>query len=401
MTNSSIKRVRSRLLLPPDKVYLDGNSLGPLTSEASEHLFEVIAQQWGQDLVAGWNKHDWIELPRTVGDQIAPIIGAHYGNVICCDSLSINLFKALSAALEINNTRTRITVEAHQFPTDNYIASGLARLMGPDRCQVNAIDISKLTADDLSNTAVLALSHVDYKTGTLRDMPGITALAQEAGALVVWDLAHSAGVVDLSLEASKVDFAVGCTYKFLNGGPGAPGFLFARAEHQCAQNPIPGWMGHARIFDFEPEYEPAKGIQRFLTGTQSVIALSAVAGALKLFEDVKVQDLREASLSLTRTFIERWKRSPVHTASALLTPENDSQRGSHVSLALDDAFPISQALIDDGIIIDYREPNIVRFGFSPLYNTNADVERAMSALEAIVTSRRYQAPQYQVKSTVT
>jgi kynureninase len=232
-------------------------------------------------------------------------------------------------------------------------------------------------------------------------MPGITALAQEAGALVVWDLAHSAGVIDLSLEASKVDFAVGCTYKFLNGGPGAPGFLFARAEHQCAQNPIPGWMGHARIFDFEPEYEPAKGIQRFLTGTQSVIALSAVAGALKLFEDVKVQDLREASLSLTRTFIERWKRSPVHTASALLTPENDSQRGSHVSLALDDAFPISQALIDDGIIIDYREPNIVRFGFSPLYNTNADVERAMSALEAIVTSRRYQAPQYQVKSTVT
>ena len=401
MTNSSIKRVRSRLLLPPDKVYLDGNSLGPLTSEASEHLFEVIAQQWGQDLVAGWNKHDWIELPRTVGDQIAPIIGAHYGNVICCYSLSINLFKALSAALEINNTRTRITVEAHQFPTDNYIASGLARLMGPDRCQVNAIDISKLTADDLSNTAVLALSHVDYKTGTLRDMPGITALAQEAGALVVWDLAHSAGVVDLSLEASKVDFAVGCTYKFLNGGPGAPGFLFARAEHQCAQNPIPGWMGHARIFDFEPEYEPAKGIQRFLTGTQSVIALSAVAGALKLFEDVKVQDLREASLSLTRTFIERWKRSPVHTASALLTPENDSQRGSHVSLALDDAFPISHALIDDGIIIDYREPNIVRFGFSPLYNTNADVERAMSAIEAIVTSRRYQAPQYQVKSTVT
>ena len=401
MTNSSIKRVRSRLLLPPEKVYLDGNSLGPLTSEASEHLFEVIAQQWGQDLVAGWNKHGWIELPRTVGDQIAPIIGAHYGNVICCDSLSINLFKALSAALEINNTRTRITVEAHQFPTDNYIASGLARLMGPDRCQVNAIDISKLTADDLSNTAVLALSHVDYKTGTLRDMPGITALAQEAGALVVWDLAHSAGVIDLSLEASKVDFAVGCTYKFLNGGPGAPGFLFARAEHQCAQNPIPGWMGHARIFDFEPEYEPAKGIQRFLTGTQSVIALSAVAGALKLFEDVKVQDLREASLSLTRTFIERWKRSPVHTASALLTPENDSQRGSHVSLALDDAFPISQALIEDGIIIDYREPNIVRFGFSPLYNTNADVERAMSALEAIVTSRRYQAPQYQVKSTVT
>ena len=401
MTNSSIKRVRSRLLLPSEKVYLDGNSLGPLTSEASEHLFEVISQQWGQDLVAGWNKHDWIELPRTVGDQIAPIIGAHYGNVICCDSLSINLFKALSAALEINNTRTRITVEAHQFPTDNYIASGLARLMGPDRCQVNAIDISKLTADDLSNTAVLALSHVDYKTGTLRDMPGITALAQEAGALVVWDLAHSAGVIDLSLEASKVDFAVGCTYKFLNGGPGAPGFLFARAEHQCAQNPIPGWMGHARIFDFEPEYEPAKGIQRFLTGTQSVIALSAVAGALKLFEDVKVQDLREASLSLTRTFIERWKRSPLSATSTLLTPENDSQRGSHVSLALDDAFPISQALIDDGIIIDYREPNIVRFGFAPLYNTNADTERAMSALEAIVASRRYEAPKYQVKSTVT
>jgi kynureninase len=401
MTNPSIERVRSRFLLPTDKVYLDGNSLGPLTSEASEHLIEAISQQWGQDLVAAWNKHGWIDLPQTVGNQIAPIIGAHRGNVICCDSLSVNLFKALSAALEINSTRTRITVEAHQFPTDNYIASGLARLMGPDRCQINAIDISKLTTDDLSDTAVLALSHVDYKTGTLRDMPGITALAQEAGALIVWDLAHSAGVVDLSLESSNVDFAVGCTYKFLNGGPGAPGFLFARAQHQSAQNPIPGWMGHARIFDFEPEYEPAKGIQRFLTGTQSVIALSAVAGALTLFEDVKVRDLREASLSLTRAFIERWKRSPLSTVSVLLTPENDRQRGSHVSLALDDAFPISQALIDDGIIIDYREPNIVRFGFAPLYNTDADTERAMSALEAIVASKRYEAPKYQVKSTVT
>ena len=211
MTNPSIERVRSRFLLPTDKVYLDGNSLGPLTSEASEHLIEAISQQWGQDLVAAWNKHGWIDLPQTVGNQIAPIIGAHRGNVICCDSLSVNLFKALSAALEINNTRTRITVEAHQFPTDNYIASGLARLMGADRCQVKATDISKLTADDLSDTAVLALSHVDYKTGTLRDMPGITALAQEAGALVVWDLAHSAGVVELSLESAKVDFAVGCT----------------------------------------------------------------------------------------------------------------------------------------------------------------------------------------------
>ena len=401
MTNPSIERVRSRFLLPNDKVYLDGNSLGPLTSEASEHLIEAISQQWGQDLVAAWNKHGWIDLPQTVGNQIAPIIGAHRGNVICCDSLSVNLFKALSAALEINNTRTRITVEAHQFPTDNYIASGLARLMGADRCQVKATDISKLTADDLSDTAVLALSHVDYKTGTLRDMPGITALAQEAGALVVWDLAHSAGVVELSLESSNVDFAVGCTYKFLNGGPGAPGFLFARAEHQCAQNPIPGWMGHARILDFEPQYEPAKGIQRFLTGTQSVIALSAVAGALTLFEDVNVRDLRDASLSLTRAFIERWKRSPLSATSTLLTPENDSQRGSHVSLALDDAFPISQALIDDGIIIDYREPNIVRFGFAPLYNTDADTERAMSALEAIIASKRYEAPKYQVKSTVT
>mgnify|MGYP001576139055 FL=1 len=401
MSNPSIERVRSRLLLPTDKVYLDGNSLGPLTSEASEHLAEMISQQWGQDLVTAWNKHGWIDLPQTVGNQIAPIIGAHRGNVICCDSLSVNLFKALSAALEINNTRTRITVEAHQFPTDNYIASGLARLMGADRCQVEATDISRLTADDLTDTAVLALSHVDYKTGTLRDMPGITALAQEAGALIVWDLAHSAGVVDLSLESSKVDFAVGCTYKFLNGGPGAPGFLFARAEHQSAQNPIPGWMGHARVFDFEPHYEPATGIQRFLTGTQSVIALSAVAGALRLFDDVNVRDLRDASLSLTRAFIDRWKRSPLSSVSVLLTPENDSQRGSHVSLALDDAFPISQALIDDGIIIDYREPNIVRFGFAPLYNTNADTERAISALEAIVASRRYEAPKYQVKSTVT
>lgn len=402
MSTIDFDYLRSLFHLPDNTVYLDGNSLGALPYTAKTRLSEVISHEWADELVSGWNTKQWIDLPLSVGEQIAPIIGANPGTVICCDSLSINLFKALAASLEINAGRNLVVLEKGQFPTDSYIADGLSRLLGADRCQTQSVDISALTPDALSHSAVLLLSHVDYKSGSLRDMGTITKMAQSAGCLVIWDLAHSAGVIDMDLEASQVDFAVGCTYKFLNGGPGAPGFLYAAERHQDAQNPLPGWMGHARLFDFEAEYEAAPGIKRFLTGTQSVIALSAVRASLSLFDGLAMRDVRTQSLALTRHFMTLWQQnSALQTHSVLVTPTDDAQRGSQVSLALDSAFPVSQALIADGVIVDFREPNIVRFGFSPLYNTFSDAERAIEALEAVLVSERYRLPEFQVRSTVT
>ena len=402
MSTIDFDYLRSLFHLPDNTVYLDGNSLGALPYTAKTRLSEVIAREWADELVSGWNTKQWIDLPLSVGEQIAPIIGANPGTVICCDSLSINLFKALVACLEINAGRNLVVLEKGQFPTDSYIADGLSRLLGADRCQTQSVDISALTPDALSHSAVLLLSHVDYKSGSLRDMGTITKMAQSAGCLVIWDLAHSAGVIDMDLEASQVDFAVGCTYKFLNGGPGAPGFLYAAERHQEAQNPLPGWMGHARLFDFEAEYEAAPGIKRFLTGTQSVIALSAVRASLSLFDGLAMRDVRTQSLALTRHFMTLWLQSTaLQTHSVLVTPTDDAQRGSQVSLALDSAFPVSQALIADGVIVDFREPNIVRFGFSPLYNTFSDAERAIMALETVLVSERYRLPEFQIRSTVT
>ena len=394
--------LRARFHLPDGKVYLDGNSLGVLPRHTETRLQEVISTEWADELVSGWNTKQWIDLPLRVGDQIAPIIGASPGTVVCCDSLSINLFKALIACLEVNEGRSLITLEDGQFPTDSYIADGLSQLLGTDRCRTQAVDIAALTPDILSDSAVLLLSHVDYKSGALRDMSAITQMAQSVGCLVIWDLAHSAGVIDMDLEASQVDFAVGCTYKFLNGGPGAPGFLYVAERHQKAQNPLPGWMGHARLFDFEAKYEAAPGIKRFLTGTQSVLALSAVSASLSVFEGLTMQDIRTRSLALTGHFITRWEQSSVlQSHAALVTPVDDAQRGSQVSLALDHAFPVSQALIADGVIVDFREPNIIRFGFSPLYNTFSDSEQAIQSLEAVLASERYRLPQFQIRSTVT
>ena len=402
MSVVNFDKLRSRFHLPEGKVYLDGNSLGALPRYTEERLREVISTEWADELVSGWNTKAWIDLPLSIGEQIAPIIGAASGTVVCCDSLSINLFKALTACLELNEGRSLITLENGQFPTDSYIADGLSRLLGADRCRTKAVDIAALTPETLSESAALLLSHVDYKSGALRDMDAITAMAQSVGCLVIWDLAHSAGAIDMGLEASQVDFAVGCTYKFLNGGPGAPGFLYVAERHQEVHNPLPGWMGHARLFDFEAKYEAAPGIKRFLTGTQSVLALGAVSASLSVFEGLTMQDIRTRSLALTGHFITRWEQSSVlQSHAALVTPIDDAQRGSQVSLALESAFPVSQALIADGVIVDFREPNIVRFGFSPLYNTFSDADRAIASLEAVLTSERHRLPQFQIRSTVT
>ena len=397
----TLASLRQNFVLPVEKIYLDGNSLGPLSHKVSDQLAIVTNEQWAEDLISSWNTHQWIDLPLSVGNQLAPILGAQPGEVICCDNLSINLFKCLAAALELNTPRRKILTEAHHFPTDNYIAQGLSQLLGESRCEVQTAAIEDLDRIDLQDVAVVSLSHVNFKTGELRDLPRITQQAHEAGCLIVWDLAHSAGVVDMSLTESQVDMAVGCTYKFLNAGPGAPGFLFMARRHQHVGVALQGWMGHADGFAFESRYRPASGIARFLTGTQSVLAMAAVAAALDIFESVSISDIRHKSLALTDHFLDHLASSEWTRKLEMLTPRDHASRGSQVSLAIDHAYPVSQALIDRGVIVDFREPNIVRFGFSPLYNQFSEAERAAQILSAILKNEWFLEPAYNQRPKVT
>lgn len=393
--------VRHQFVLPTEKIYLDGNSLGPLSHEVREHLGRVANEQWADDLISGWNKHKWIDLPLTVGNQLAPLLGAQPGEVLCCDNLSINLFKCLAAALELKAPRRKILTEAQHFPTDNYIAQGLSQFLGGSRCEVQSVAIADLNQTELHDVAVISLSHVNFKTGELRDIQRITQRAHEAGCLIVWDLAHSAGVVDIDLSQHDVDMAVGCTYKFLNAGPGAPGFLFMAEQHQHANVVLQGWMGHADGFAFESLYRPASGISRFLTGTQSVLAMAAVAASLGIFTSISMSDIRRKSLALTDHFLSHLTACEWTSHIETLTPRDHATRGSQVSLRMEHGYPVSQALIDHGVIVDFREPDIVRFGFSPLYNQFSEAERAVRVLADILEHERFRNPIYAQRHQVT
>ena len=393
--------LRQQFALSAEKIYLDGNSLGPLNRNVSEHLARVTTEQWGEDLISGWNSHKWIDLPLTVGNQLAPILGARSGEVLCCDNLSINLFKCLAAALELNAPRRKILTETHHFPTDNYIAQGLSQLLGDSRCEVQTAAIEDLDRIDLQNVAVVSLSHVNFKTGELRDLPGITQQAHDAGCLIVWDLAHSAGVMEIDLSSHNVDMAVGCTYKFLNSGPGAPGFLFIAERHQHAHNVLPGWMGHKDLFAFDPDYRPAVGIRRFLTGTQSVLAMSAVAASLEIFSTATMSQIRNKSLALTDHFLSQLSAHQATQGLEVLTPLDHNSRGSQISLRMAPGYEVSQALIDNGVVVDFREPDIVRFGFSPLYNQFSEAERGVKTLADILVAEQFRDPAYSARQKVT
>jgi kynureninase len=399
--HEALATIRAGFCLSPERVYLDGNSLGALHNIVRRRVDTVVGEQWGKDLIAGWNDHDWINQPSTVGNRIGQLVGADPGEVLCCDNLSINLFKCLTAALELNAPRTRIITEAGHFPTDNYMAEGVTQLLGPERCQVEAFPVEALSTLDFNDVAALSLSHVNFRSGTLRDLPNITARAQAAGALVIWDLAHSAGVLETALNRHNVDMAVGCTYKFLNGGPGSPGFLYIAKRHQHASNPLPGWMGHADRFAFEPSYRPAPGISRFLTGTQSVIAMAAAEAALSIFESTDIATLRQHSLMLTQYLMDQLANHPVTRDIQCLTPYPAHERGSQVSLRLEEGFPVSQALIDRGVIVDFREPDIIRFGIAPLYNQLSDIDRAVTTLADILKSGIYREERFSKRGTVT
>ncbi|GHD27487.1 kynureninase [Parahalioglobus pacificus] len=394
--------LRAQFDLPAGVTYLDGNSLGALPRAVREALNQTVDTEWGSDLIASWNKHRWIDLPVTVGEAIAPLVGAAPGQLVCCDSISVNLFKLLATALALRPGRRVILSQGDNFPTDLYMAQGLESLLGQQRCELRTASSDGLLEALDSDVAVMMLTEVNFRTGEKHDMRALTQAAHDAGALVLWDLAHSAGAMPVALDACNVDMAVGCGYKFFNGGPGAPAFLYLAKRHQNAvQQPLTGWMGHRNGFEFSPQYTPGVGVSQYLGGTPGVLGMRALQAALSLFESVSMSAVRDKSLALTETFMARVAEQPSLVAFKCLTPVSPEQRGSQVSLAHPEAFAISQALIDRGIIVDFRAPDIVRFGFAPLYNRFADVAKAVSVLEDVMESRHYEDPKYQVRAKVT
>lgn len=393
---------RQRFQLPADLIYLDGNSLGALPVAVGDVMAEVVAQEWGAGLIRSWNERSWIALPTTVGEKIAPLLGAGPGQVIAADSTSVNLFKLLSAALSLNPGRRVVLSATGNFPTDLYVAQGLGQLLGTDRCELRRVADDDIRAALGEDVAVLMLTQVDFRSGRLWDLEQVTDWAHEAGALVLWDLAHSAGAVELALDACRVDMAVGCGYKFLNGGPGAPAFAYVATRHQAQlEQPLSGWMGHAQPFAFAPDYQGATGISRLLCGTPPVLAMRALDVALDVWCDVSLVDVRNKSVALAELLIEQVQSSEALAALQLISPTNAEQRGSQVSFAHRDGFAIMQALIAAGVIGDFREPDVLRFGLTPLYLRYVDVFDAVARLEQIVADDVYLAAEFQHRGTVT
>ena len=393
--------LRERFDLPKGKVYLDGNSLGALPKGVPGTVSNVLKHQWGHDLISSWNRHDWIDLPRRVGEKIARLTGAAPGQVVCADSISVNLFKLLATALALRPGRTVILSETGNFPTDLYVGEGLAGLLGPDRCTLRHVPGDSILSALDESVAVLMLTHVNFRDGRMHDMQQMTRGAKERGALVLWDRAHSAGAMPVELDACGADLAVGCGYKYLNGGPGAPAFLYVAERHQNqVGQPLSGWMGHRKPFDFEPSYEPAQGIERYLAGTPGILGMAALDSALEAFEGVSTEDLRRKSVALTQAFIDTVLELNLPDLR-LLTPREPEQRGSHVSLAHPHGYAIAQTLIDRGVIVDFRAPDIIRFGFAPLYNRFMDAGKACQAMAEIVSEKTYLDPRYSQRSKVT
>jgi kynureninase len=392
--------LRGRFSLPGGVIYLDGNSLGALPVGLAERLDRVIRHEWGNRLIRSWNEANWYELPLRVGDRIAPLLGVGAGEVVVGDSTSVSLFRVLAAAAQLRPDRQVVVTERGNFPTDLYILDGLRQLM--PHLEVRFWNESEPLVNSLRGAAVLMLTHVDYRTGRIRDMRSLSAAAHEAGALTVWDLSHSTGILDLDIDRDGADFAVGCGYKYLNGGPGAPSFTWvAPALVDVASQPLSGWFGHKDPFAFVPGFEAASGIQRFLTGTQQVLSLASLDEALNVWEDVSMHDVRKKSIAQTDRFIAGVERECDGRGLALLSPRNSEVRGGQVSFEHEEGYRVMQALISRGVIGDFRAPNVLRFGFSPLYVSFADIDRAVDILAEIMRSESWKQPQFAAKQTVT
>ena len=362
--------LRSRFDIPEGTLYFDGNSLGPLTFRSREVLHRTIEFEWRERLIRSWNE-DWLAMPARVGNLIAPIIGAAQDTVICADNTSINLHKALMAAVALRADRSEIVVDINNFPTDIYIAQSVAI---QHNMKLVAVPADEIVGAINANTAVVTATHVDYRSANILDVEGITKAAHAHGALVVWDLAHTAGAVPFQAAALDVDFAVGCGYKYLNGGPGAPAFIYV-APRLLAESgqPLQGWWGHADPFEFEVGYRPAEGISRFLTGTANVLSMKSLEAALEVFGSVSLENLREKSVSLTSLFVSLFDEHLAPAGFTLGSPRDPESRGSHVALGFEGGKALVEAMATEGIIADFRPPNLMRFGFAPLYNTHEEV----------------------------
>lgn len=394
-----LAQYRAQFNIPAGTIYLDGNSLGVLPKTTPQRLHQVIHQQWGEDLISSWNTHQWIDMPLTVGAKIAKVIGANAEQVVCCDSISVNLFKALAAAIRIqqraDSGRTQIISTADNFPTDLYMVQGLQELLGQHQCELVLVSEAELEHSINSATAAVLVTEVNFRSGRRLNLQQLTQHAHDQGALVIADLAHSAGAVPLAITAWEIDFAVGCTYKYLNGGPGAPAFIYVAAPHlKAVQQPLQGWMGHARPFAFEANYEAAEGIQAYLSGTPSILALAAVDSALDIFADVDMKQVHAKAIALADLFDDLLEQFQLHTHFARLTPHAPEVRGSQLSYSHPDAYAICQALIARGVIADFRAPSYLRLGFTPLYLSFEDIWNAVEQLAEVLQQEEHLDPKW-------
>ncbi|WP_454253326.1 kynureninase [Pseudomonas sp. Marseille-Q7302] len=398
--------LRHEFVLPEGVVYLDGNSLGARPKASLARAAQMIEKEWGEGLIRSWNTAHWGSLSTRLGDKLAQLIGAGRDEVVITDTTTVNLFKIVAAGLRIQAQRSPkrkvIVSELHNFPADLYVIEGLTDLL-QQGYELQLIERPEELQGKLSDdVALVLLTHVNYKSGHMYDMTATTELIHRHGALALWDLAHSAGAVPVDVTAAKADYAIGCTYKYLNGGPGSPAFVWV-SPALCDQvwQPLSGWWGHARQFAMEPYYEPAAGISRYLCGTQPLLSLALVECGLDIFAKTDMESLRRKSLALTDLFIqlveERCKDHPL----TLITPREHAQRGSHVSFEHPEGYAVVQALIDKGVIGDYREPRIMRFGFTPLYTSYQDVAAAVQALVEVLDDQTWREPQYQIRNSVT
>ena len=405
-----LRALRHQFTLPDGVIYLDGNSLGAQPKTAVHRVMQAVTQEWGQGLIESWNSAGWINLPQRIGDKIARLVGAAPGELVVADSTSVNLFKVLSAALTIAQAdaagRSVVLSERGNFPTDLYIAEALAKQRG---CELVLTDSPDEISAHLASgrVAVLMLTQVDYKSGRIHDMAAVTALAHAHGTLALWDLAHSAGAFPVALKAARADFAVGCGYKYLNGGPGAPAFVWVHPRHaERFWQPLSGWMGHAAPFEFTPAYRPAPGIARYLCGTPALLSMAAlecgVDSVLAAEPFGGMAALRRKSLALTDLFIALVESRCGDQGLTVITPREPALRGSQVALARSEgAYAIVQALIGRGVVGDFRAPDVLRFGFTPLYLRHVDVWDAVEHLRQVLASGEWREPRFNRKAAVT
>ena len=393
--------LRDLFALPEGVIYLDGNSLGALPKATPARVAEVVQREWGQGLIRSWNDAGWMATPARVGDKIARLVGAASGSVMVADSTSVNLFKLLGAALAARPGRHVIVSERRNFPTDLYIAEGLAALLGQGH-ELRLVEPEGIAAAIAADTAVVMLTHVNYHTGAMHDMPAITKAAHEKGALMLWDLAHSAGAVPVDLAGCDADLAVGCGYKFLNGGPGAPAFLYVAPRLQESLHyPLTGWLGHAAPFAFETGYRPGQGIARTMVGTPPVLSLAALEVGIDIALQAPMDQVRAKSVRQTTIFAELLEQVGAGQGFQLASPRDAARRGSQVCLAHGEAYAIMQALIARGVIGDFRAPDILRFGITPLYTRYVDLFDAAEALRLVMAGGEWQAPEHQTRRAVT